>query len=339
MECDDSTGPFILTPKIIKEAQKRVTNGKKIVHGTLPEFIRMAREHLDEKKLVTVKGEMRHPQRAGVWTDLYAEVQATRMPLKYSNRRAEIALQRVAEPMATVAWMLGAVYPQFALDRANELLLQSHAHDSIGGCGVDAVADEVMFRFRQVRVLSGIVTEAATREIAGRIDTSKCGPEENFAGGVQPSAAPVQGVASAEIDIARDRKVQGFKICDLDGKEVASQIIRKTDFLATFNHPRNCRSGRGPITGNSIRCCRCSAIGCRVFKVVPVKGEHPRKGSVLTSPTSMENEHLKVKVNPNGTVDVTSKADGVVLRGQNMFEDRGDVGDYWVGAFRRKTVF
>ena len=45
-ECDDCTGPFVLTPRIIQEINQRITNGKEAVHGSLPEFVAMAREHL-----------------------------------------------------------------------------------------------------------------------------------------------------------------------------------------------------------------------------------------------------------------------------------------------------
>ena len=182
MECDDSTGPFVLTPRIVAAARGLVTNGKEIVHGDLPEFVRRAREHFSEhggeKELTVVTGEMRHPQRAGVWTDLYAEVQATRMPTKYANRRAEFALQRKAEPLATVAWCLGVEYPAPHLDRAWSMLVQSHAHDSIGGCGMDAVDDDVRNRLRQIEIVCACVAEDAFREIAGRIDTGDVPSEE-----------------------------------------------------------------------------------------------------------------------------------------------------------------
>ncbi len=337
MECDDSTGPFVLTPKIIEEARKRIANDKTIVHGNLPEFIESARAHLANADLPVVKGEMRHPQRAGIWTDLYAEVQATRMPLKYANRRAEFALQRVAEPLAAIAWTLGCEYPQFALDRAWKLLLQNHAHDSIGGCGVDAVADEVAFRFRQVEILAGTVAEDAAREIAGRIDTRGCAAGDILLVVFNHLPRPRSGVARAEVDIALDRGVRGIKVCDMDGADIHSQVIGKSEFLATFNHPQELplrtRSNRWEFYFDAADV---PALGYKVFKVIPADEEERGRCSLLAGPAAMENEFLRVSVNPNGTVDVTNKADGAQLSGQNYFEDRGDVGDYWIGAFPKR---
>jgi len=334
MECDDCTGPFVLTPRIVQEARKRVTNGKEIRYGNLPEFIDLARKHLDAAKLTVLKGEMRHPQRAGVFTDLYAEIQSCRIPTKYANRRAEFALQRTAEPLATIAWMLGEAYPQFALDRANYLLLQNHAHDSIGGCGRDEVNDDVLHRFREVQTLSAAVAEDAARRIAGRIDTRGAGPDQTLLIVFNNLPHMQSCVVRAEIDIAQERQVKGFTVHDLDGKELPAQVISKGDFLAVFNHPQEvpCRmkSDRWQFY---FQAPDVPAMGYRVFKVLPAQGPMRHVGSLRTGPAAMANEFMEVGVNPNGTADIVSKETGLTLHGQNLFEDRGEVGDYWVGAF------
>ncbi|MBN1436876.1 MAG: hypothetical protein JW936_07365 [Sedimentisphaerales bacterium] len=334
MECDDSTGPFVYTPRIIAEANKLVSNGKKIVQGSLTDFVAMAREALNEDELTVLEGEMRHPQRAGVWTDLYAEVQATRMPMKYANRRAEFAVQRVAEPLAAIAWSLGDNYPTFALDRANYTLLQNHAHDSIGGCGRDSVNDSVEYRFSQVKILANAVTEDAVRSIAGHIDSSALNTEDLLLVVFNSCARERSAVVRAEIDLSKDRGIQGFRVQTLDGDEVPGQVIAKSDCLAIFNHPHEIpcrmRSDRWELyfEANDI-----PAVGYKVFKVQPAKGEMRHPGSQLTSPRSMANEYLEVTVNSNGTVDVVDRETGEVFQQQNLFVDQGDIGDYWVGAF------
>lgn len=330
---DDSTGPFRLTPKIIAEANRRITNGKRVVQTDMLTAVREAQEHLKGRELETVTGEMRHPQRAGLFTDLYAEVQATRIPMKYMNRRAEFGLQRVAEPWATVAWALGSAYPRFALDQANRLVLMNHAHDSIGGCGRDEVNDEVEFRFRQAGILSGAITEDAARAIAGRIDTSAFDPADLLLIVFNPLPRRRDEVVKAELDIARHLGVKGFRVLDLDDREVDVQVIRTSDFQAVFNHPQELplrmESDRWEIL---LDAADIPGTGYAVFRVVPEEGELRHPGSLMTGPSSMENEFLTVTINPNGTVDVTGKETGQVLREQNLFQDRGEVGDYWVGG-------
>ncbi len=332
-DCDDSTGPFVLTPRIIAEANARITNGKRVEHTDLPRFIRAAQAHLLDRPLEVVTGEMRHPQRAGLFTDLYSEVQATRLPMKYQNRRAEIALQRVAEPLATLAWTQGAAYPRFALDLAHELVLQNHAHDSIGGCGRDEIADEVTFRFRQARIVAETVAEDAARALAARIDTAGFAPEDILLVVFNPLPRPHTSVVSAEVDVEKCRGIKGFRIVDLHGRETPVQVRNKSDFLATFNHPQEL-----PLRTDADRweiffeARDIPACGYAVFQVVPALGELRHPGSLLVSPTTMENAALRVSVNPNGTVDVEAKETGTVLHGQGLFQDRGEVGDYWVGG-------
>jgi len=331
-DCDDSTGPFRLTPQIIAEANRRITNGKRVEHTDLVRAVREAQAYLQERELEVVRGEMRAPQRAGLFTDLYAEVQATRIPMKMMNRRAEFELQRRAEPLAAIAWRLGAEYPRHALDLANHYVLQNQAHDSIGGCGRDEINDEVEFRFRQADILSATVVEDAARAIAGRIDSARFAAEEILLVVFNPLPRAVTEVVRAEIDLAKNLGIRGFRILDAGGRELPVQVVNKSDFLAVFNHPQEL-----PLRIDADRwevlfqAPDLPACGYRVYRVVPAAGEMRHPGSLLRDATAMANEFLTVRINPNGTVDVTCKETGQVLAGQNLFQDRGETGDYWVG--------
>ncbi len=332
-DCDDSTGPFKLTPKIIKEANAQITNGKVVEHVSLTRFIREAQEYMKDKDIDVMTGEMRQTQRAGLFTDLYAEIQSTRIPMKYLNRRAEFNLQRMAEPLATTAWASGFEYPRFALDLANNLVLQNHAHDSIGGCGDDKIADEVEFRIHQADTLSLNVVEDSARNLAGKIDTSSFSPDDTLLVVFNMLPRTITQVVKAEIDIAKKLNVIGLQIQDSDNNEMKAQILNKSSFLATFNHPQEL-----PLRTDSDRWeCLFEAqnvpgMGYKVFRVEKYTGEMRHPGSMMTSATVMENEFLSVSINQNGTVDIHSKETGHTLKNQNMFQDRGEVGDYWVGG-------
>ena len=336
-ECDDCTGPFILTPKVIKEANKLITNDKEIKQGTLPEFVAMAREHLNEDELTVLHGEMRSSQKAGKWTDIYAEIHSCRIPTKYLNRRVEFALQRTAEPLGTIAWMLGQEYPEFSLDRANYTLLQNHAHDSIGGCGRDAVDEDVQYRLKNVEIIAKGITEDAARAIAGKIDTSGIDKNEIVIVVFNNLPRKRNQVVTAEFDFAQKSNIQGFKLCEMDGTEINAQVISKSNCDAIFNHPYEvpCRmiSDRWQVNFHADEL---PPMGYKVFRVIPQHGPYRHDGTMLTGAAAMENEFLQVQVNSNGSVNITSKETGMVLINQNTFQDRGAVGDYWVGAFPKQ---
>jgi len=331
MECDDCTGPFALTTRIIREINKKVTNGKKVIQGSLPGFIEIAEKELDMDKLKVLTGEMRHNTRiVPELIEIYADIQSCRIPTKYMNRRAEFALQRIAEPLATIASTIGYEYPEFILDKAWHLLLQNHAHDSLGGCGRDSVDVDVRYRFHTVSLLANGLINDMARNIAGKIDTSQIDIDELLLVVFNPLPKKMSRVVTAEVDIAKD-KPNAFKLCSMDGIETAFQINDKFEHHAVFNHPNeqphSIFSDRFVI---SFHAENIPALGYRVYRVVSENNANQTANSMLTSGSSMKNEFLDVTVNQNGTVNITSLDTHRTFENQNLFEDVGDVGDYYI---------
>ncbi|HUS47127.1 MAG TPA: hypothetical protein VM098_03330, partial [Phycisphaerae bacterium] len=104
MQCDDSVEPHVSEVRIIEEANRRLGKGS-IRHSSLPEYVRLVREHIEKNdvRLETLTGEMRHTLHEGVWTDLLPDVLGNRPDCRQDHRRSEIMLQRWAEPWATIA--------------------------------------------------------------------------------------------------------------------------------------------------------------------------------------------------------------------------------------------
>ena len=78
-------------------------------------------------------------------------VHATRAPLKRLHAEAELALERMAEPLAALALWHRGRDARPLLDHAWRTLLRSQFHDSIGGCTSDAVAERVAARLGDAR--------------------------------------------------------------------------------------------------------------------------------------------------------------------------------------------
>lgn len=67
------------------------------------------------------------------------------------------------------------------------------------------------------------------------------------------------------------------------------------------------------------------AYGYRTYRLSEVAG---REGPAVTaSPKAVENQHFKVTLNGNGTVNILDKAAGKTFRNCGAIEDSGDVGD------------
>ena len=71
-------------------------------------------------------------------------------------------------PWPRAAWLLGAPYPQGALTQSWKYLLQNHPHDSICGCSLDEVHEQMMTRFQWSQEIAGQVAVEALHQINRR---------------------------------------------------------------------------------------------------------------------------------------------------------------------------
>jgi mannosylglycerate hydrolase len=99
----------------------------------------------------TYTGELRQPDGAyvlpGVWSSRY--------PLKLANAQCEQLLEREIEPLLVFQQLSGATPPLWpVLHHAWKTLLLNHPHDSICGCSIDEVHQDMLPRFRWVKQMA-----------------------------------------------------------------------------------------------------------------------------------------------------------------------------------------
>lgn len=285
-------------------------------HGTYPQFVAAVREELGDRydDLPLLSGEFRSSDRSNVLPG----VLSARTWLKQRYAQCEDLLARYAEPLAAWAHLLrspnGGPPERTAEDRrlvghAWKLLLQNGPHDSVTGCSVDAVYDDVGLRFQKCEQIGEAVFFAALSDIAGaaapageacavawnplnvrrsdfctvRVPVRE-GEEPTHAVDESGAAAPLQPVErglKSPVD-RRERVVFGF---------VANEV---------------------------------PALGYKVFRL-----ERRETAPVTTSEgaAAIENEYFRVTGEADGTLTVEDRRDGRVLRGLNRFLDVGDRGD------------
>lgn len=144
-----------------------------IVPTTLAEFIQMVEQKISSGTNVVqaVDGELRFNRAAPFYERAYLlpGVLSTRLYLKRANRLSEHRLARVCEPLQAIMLMAGRSKPlRSELDYAWKLLLKNHPHDSICGCSVDAVHDEMMTRTAKLNDLLDSMFERIAADACGR---------------------------------------------------------------------------------------------------------------------------------------------------------------------------
>jgi alpha-mannosidase/mannosylglycerate hydrolase len=141
-------------------------SGDRILHSSLTAYVDALRATVGQtdSALDTVIGELRQ-DRGGA---CLAGTLSSRVYLKQANFAAQNALEAYAERLCSFARIMGAPYPAEELRYAWKLLMQNHPHDSICGCSVDQVHDEMMPRFHRVRQVAEIVQDRALDTLTGR---------------------------------------------------------------------------------------------------------------------------------------------------------------------------
>jgi alpha-mannosidase len=120
------------------------------------------------------RGELRSPLRA----HLLPGVTSMRVRQKQRDFENVSRLERYAEPLATWAdWLAGRRDLTAFTEWAWKLAIQNHPHDSICGCSVDQVHEDMEYRFDQVEAVGKQVLAQALATLAARIDTSAIAAE------------------------------------------------------------------------------------------------------------------------------------------------------------------
>ncbi len=341
-EGTDFTEPHPLTPDIIKALQKEYEGEIEIVHSTLTDYVNELKEELKKvNDLDTVQGPMRDGPVGSIHTDVFS----THPEVMIENSHAENTVTRYAEPFSAIAWKYKlAGYPDTYLEKIWTLLFQSHAHDSMHGLGPKTLVDGEMSRLSQAGIIAKGLERKGLENITKEINTSKISDTEYFLAVHNPSSFARSEVVEAYVDIPRDVILKYIIIEDADGNPVKVQEVeRNTNVRAGIYHPRSrnmpfyCTKVHLYFEAKDI-----PAMGYKTFKLKwAEKNEYPYphedwdaprilSNNMLTGVNQAENEYIRVKVNPDGTVNITDKETGKVYENLNYFMDLGDRGNMWM---------
>ncbi|MDD5368065.1 MAG: glycoside hydrolase family 38 C-terminal domain-containing protein [Anaerolineaceae bacterium] len=214
-------------------------DGDQVVHSTLPKYIQAARQSVNVSglKLPTVYGELRSSKRS----PLLPNVLSTRIWIKQRNASCQQLLEKWAEPFSTFAeqvvhqvpngsqnstytWIHRLDHPEQILKVAWRLLLECQPHDSICGCSIDQVHDEMRSRFDQVEQIGEGIVEQSLLALAESIHTLTANHPKALAAVTvfNPSPFPRTDVTCLPIQIPAD--VDSFDVVDASGDPLQSWV-------------------------------------------------------------------------------------------------------------------
>jgi alpha-mannosidase len=241
MHGTDHMLPVPALPRLLEVARQALPD-MRLHHGSLPAYVAAVRPKVPNS-LPVVRGELynakRHHLVPGVWS--------TRMWIKQRNAAAQIALERYAEPLTAFAQVLGGLDQRAQLWVAWRLLIENHPHDSICGCSIDQVHEEMRPRFDQSQQVADLVSQESLAYLARQVDIQpllEVTPEAAWprADEVDYSTAwptgwtvavynPVSGPASAPVEVKVPVLPPGYtyRLFDAHGREVAWELIQQPE--------------------------------------------------------------------------------------------------------------
>lgn len=338
------------TLELMSEANKRFKDVE-IIHSTLDAFLDEVRKQRD-RITRTFKGELRDPAVQGDEQWLIPGTLSSRIHLKQANARCENELCLWAEPFSIFADQTGRPYPEGYLRVAWRHLLTNHPHDSMCGCSIDQAHKDMVYRFEQSHLIASHVTRDALRHIAQRVRLPEMGEKDMalvvFNAGGEAIDAPVDLTLRFPNDIDTiyeewfgfEKKI-GFRLFDPEGRELPYQYVNHRKDRRGFRRPL--RKFPTPDMRHEVDITvplRVPAFGYTTVICRPVKEPTRYLGTLATNDHAIENEHLKVSVNCNGTLTLTDKRSGQIYDRLLTLEDCADIGDGWYhGTAVNEQVF
>lgn len=317
-----------LTP-LLEKLRSRLPATDEIRHSTLPEYFAALRAEIAVRDLDlgVHEGELREDRHG----QILAGTLSTRMYLKQRNDSCQRLLERVSEPLAAMASVVGSPdyrYPEAFLRLAWRRLLQNHAHDSICGCSIDDVHIDMEQRFRDAEQIGRVQRDRALRALADCTDTQ--GSPEGSATLIVANSLPWDRTDPLTVDVDFPVSSAPYSVKVIDGRheEVPAAVLSAQNLSrrewSPIALPKSVPVRRFTL---SLVAEGVPSMGVKVLHVVPADWQAPSASTMLIDARTVENEYLRVTVERNGSLTLLDKVTGYTYHDLLTLEDGGDIGD------------
>jgi len=326
-----------------------------VTHSSLDSY---SNEMLAERTRIKprVGGELREPGRYSLDRDaqwLIPGVLSSRVWIKQANALCQNLLCYGAEPLSVLSRALTThEYPTIFINLAWKWLLQNQPHDSICGCSIDAVHEDMEYRFRQARQISRrLITEALLTlcaAVTGNLDDADLrlivfNPIPRKRSQVVELTVPVPTSWPQFSEFFGYEGKPSFRIFDPDGKEIPYQrLSQEPNSIKLRTWPTR---GYEEIAQRNITIAlplELPAMGYTTLTVKPSKlnplrtggsftpaVRFPKSRGVVVDERTMQNEFILLTFEASGILTLFDKRTGHRYERLMTFEERADIGDGW----------
>lgn len=312
------------------------------IHSDFKTYVEAMEKEISEN-FSTVKGELTSQETDGRWT--LANTASSWIGLKVDNRAGETALERKAEPAAAMADVMGKAYPEDQMIYSWKKLMQNHPHDSICGCSVDEVNEEMKTRFVKSRQVADAIYDESVEYLTNKVNTAALpGDGEKIPFVVWNTSGETKSqVVEKELHLFRDYNLfvwDGYEAAekvelpamvlrDADGNVVPAKIA---DAGVAFGYDLPDDRFRQPYMAKKVLVtfeAEVPALGYRTYYLETA--EQAQDVDVVSADENvLENDAVKVVVNADGSYNLLDKKTGRMYENLGFYEDTGDMGNEYI---------
>ena len=318
------------------------------VHSDFPSYIEAVCREMGDG-VITVKGELTSQETDGLFT--LVNTTSARVDQKIRNRQCETALEKGAEPLSVFAYLKGMEYPEDFLRYSWKVLMQNHPHDSICGCSVNQVHEEMAVRFeKSIQVAQELLAESgkylASRIGAGlleQFDHKTCpfvvfnttGWEKSQVVSVVLDWHRIWGKdLTAAYQEAENLELPRFVLKDSQGNPVEASV---EDIGVSFGYTLPEDRFRQTYMARQVRVTFEAKVPCLGYTSYVLEASEVKCGQktksekgMVTGPLRMENEYVKVELLKDGSYTLIHKETGKRYPAIGWYEECGDIGNEYI---------
>lgn len=283
---------------------------------------------------------------------------SSRIYQKQANFYAQRALQVYLEPLATIGSLLGEEYPKGLIDEMWRQLLLNHPHDSICGCSIDRVHEDIDNRFARIEDASTFLIEQITNKISSKINTMHIAEMGSAIVVFNTLSFPRSGWIHQMVKVPYLINKNNIALFDENGNQIPGRfkvVAYKYMDLETVSMTTeqllniiSKNAGEEDKKDESFTILEIDAFfenipsfGFRTYQINSFVNEaESNLKLVYATENGMNNDFLEVTFNANGTFNLLNKETSKVYKNLHHFEDSEDIGDaYGYRHYENPKIF
>lgn len=318
-------------PEIISELNKHYTENSipfEVQFSRLEDYFEGLLDGVD--KLETLSGEFRK----GKDMRVHVSIASTRMDIKQQNFKVQNLFVKYVEPLNSVSFLFGGAYDSDMINQGWKYMLQNHAHDSICNVCTDDTHREMVIRYDAAEQIGETMHGLAIDDVISNVKfkEDKGTPLVIF----NTLGSTRKGLAETTLQL----KSKEFSIFDQNGEEVPLQVLERTEENLNDKQieigVKN--SDQFVFTTKVKFLAEVDGFGFTTYYVKENVASSQQVFADVYQNSTFTNDHLKVKVEENGSLTVKERKTGAIFEGLNVLEEGGNAGDEYDFSSPRKDV-